>query len=93
MRKLILAVVAGVVGGGQAEAVVVVDPDSFSAGTDISNAFSGVTLSATRGGLGCFTKCVRFRSSNWRGRSYVHRQHGFAGFWSRRHHRPAHLAK
>ena len=32
--------------------VIVVDPDAFSVGTNISNAFSGVTLTAVGGGFG-----------------------------------------
>jgi len=57
LRKagMVLGVVA-MVGGGlgwtpQAEALTIVDPDAFAAGTDISGAFAGVTLSASGAGV------------------------------------------
>lgn len=48
MRTAILAAVLALLlcGADAAKAVIVVEPDAFPAGTNISNAFDGVTLSA-----------------------------------------------
>ena len=48
-RIRLLSVVGGLLlslSAGQAGAMVTVDADAFAVGTDISNAFAGVTLSA-----------------------------------------------
>lgn len=59
MKKLtmICALVVGIliVGSAQASITVVVDPDAYPAGTDISNAFAGVSLSAVGSGWGGVT--------------------------------------
>ncbi len=54
-RRVCLGTLASVllVGSTSASAAIItVDPDSFAAGTDISAAFAGVTLSAVGGGFG-----------------------------------------
>jgi hypothetical protein len=53
--KFSQAMVAGifcVTTSAASAALIVVDPDAYAAGTDISSAFSGVTLSAVGGGFG-----------------------------------------
>ena len=53
LRSTLLASAIGagmILGAGTANALISVEPDAFAAGTDISNAYSGVTLSSI--GLG-----------------------------------------
>ncbi len=52
MRKLIIGMAFSLGSLASHATLVTVDPDAFAAGTDISNAFAGVSLSAVGGGFG-----------------------------------------
>jgi hypothetical protein len=55
IHRLRVVVASAACGGAMAlaqAAPVVVDPDAFAPGTDLSNAFAGITLSAVGGGFG-----------------------------------------